>query len=195
MNIVKLIKNRRTVRAFSDKTIHERDLEKIISSGIWGPSLLAAGFQPWKFIIIKNKNIIAKISEKLAKRSETISISQRRILKTSASVVDSATVLIIVYNDKSLSKYLKRIKGLLREVAKCAEISAIAASMQNMILVAESIGIGSCWLDAPLFCEKQINKLSNCNDKLFAILALGYPKTKSVRSKRKAFEDTVKYIR
>ncbi len=64
-----------------------------------------------------------------------------------------------------------------------------------MILVAESLGVGSCWLDTPLFCEKEINKLLGIKDeKLIAILTLGYPAEKGRRSKRKSLSETVRFI-
>jgi len=64
-----------------------------------------------------------------------------------------------------------------------------------MILVAESLGIGSCWLTISLLCEKEINKLLGVkNEKLVAVLTLGYPQERGKRSKRKPISETVKYL-
>jgi len=77
--------------------------------------------------------------------------------------------------------------------AELAEISAISAAIQNMCLAAEYIGIGSCWLDLPLFCKKEINEFLGIRDDLTAILTLGYPAYdgKTKRSPRKPITETV----
>jgi nitroreductase len=195
MTVYDLIKSRKAIRAYTDKPINPNDLEKVISAGIWGPSLLAVGFQPWKFVVVENKEIIVHIGDELIKKIETIGIGGKKILRTSSLAVYSATALVVVYNDRSLSKFVGRFEPIYKKIAKYAEISAIAAAIQNMIIVAESTGIASCWLDAPLFCEKRINKVIDSSDKLVAILTLGYPKIKGRRSIRKPKNETVRRMK
>jgi hypothetical protein len=46
-----------------------------------------------------------------------------------------------------------------------------------------------------LFCEKEINELIKKDDKLIAVLTLGYSCEKGVRAKRKILSEIVEYIR
>ena len=58
-------------------------------------------------------------------------------------------------------KQSNKLKKGYAKFARIAEISAIAAAVQNMILMADTLGIKSCWLGAPLFCRNAIDNLLN----------------------------------
>ena len=60
MDIMELIKSRRSIRSFEDKEIPKELIEKIIEAGAWAPS--AINMQPWKFIAITNKKVISDIA-------------------------------------------------------------------------------------------------------------------------------------
>ena len=63
-----------------------------------------------------------------------------------------------------------------------------------MILMADTLGLGSCWLVFPIFCEKFINKLLGFDGQMVAMLTLGYPAEVGARSARKPINDIVGYI-
>ena len=52
--IEKIIKERRNVRAFKNKTIPKKVISKIIEMGIWAPNHRMT--EPWKFIIIQKNS-------------------------------------------------------------------------------------------------------------------------------------------
>ena len=56
MDVLKLIKNRQTVRKYKNSPISKNIIEQIIEAGRWGPSV--HGFQPWRFIVITNMSLI-----------------------------------------------------------------------------------------------------------------------------------------
>jgi len=77
------------------------------------------------------------------------------MLYPTISAVMSADLMIAVYNTRAFSNFSKKFNRDYLKNAELAEISAISAAIQNMCLAAEYIGIGSCWLDLPLFCKKK----------------------------------------
>ncbi len=204
MNILSLIKHRKSCRCFDKRSISTKVLEKIVEAGVWGPSLV--GKQPPYFVVIKDRNKIDKITTLTRRSIKRMGTSGRILyLNSTVSALQSASVLILIFNTRILAEsmsgfarienkskasvYFKRIEH--------AEISAIAASIQNMVLVAEYLRVGSCWLDMPVFAEKSIKKFLRIDNdkKMIAILALGYPvSVRGVRSPRKAFRKSVKYL-
>jgi len=193
MEILKLIKKRRTIRKYKKKQVPKKILDKIIKAGRWASSI--HGLQPWRFIVMRKKEVIEAISNILLKKSEKIGAGVNIILHFNSDVIRKTPSLIIIYSTCDFVKKVENLHKYYASNARIAEISAISAAIQNMILVAESLGIGSCWLDTPLFCEKEINKLLGVkNEKLVAILTLGYPAEKGKRSKRKPISETVKYL-
>lgn len=56
-----MIKDRRSVRKFSGKPIEKRILEEIVDCARLAPS--ARNIQPWKFVVVGDKEKLARISE------------------------------------------------------------------------------------------------------------------------------------
>ena len=60
---IQTIKERRSVRNFQEKDIDKELLREIIQAGKYAPSALNK--QPWKFIVITNKDFIQNLSLKI----------------------------------------------------------------------------------------------------------------------------------
>jgi len=192
MDILTLIKKRASIRKYKPKKIPCKKIKLIIEAGIWGPSI--HHFQPWKFIVVEKKYIINKIAKIVLKKFKKINVPSF-IFYPTITVLTNAQLMICVYNTKKLTKYLKKYNKIYFKKVGLVEISAISASIQNMILTAESLGIGSCWLDMPLLCSKEINNLLNMEEELAAVITFGYPNQKGIRSHRSPIYETVKYIK
>jgi nitroreductase len=118
--------------------------------------------QPWRFVIVRKKK------EKLAS------------LTKYAHVIKKANLCIAVFLDHESS--YDRTKDLL----------AIGAAIQNMLLYAYSLGIGTCWLGEILNRKEEVNVLLEVpqNMELVAVIALGYPNEKPT-SRRKEIDELV----
>lgn len=198
MNIVKLIKKRHSVRRYIDKAIPEDVIKAIVGAGVWGPSVPThLGIQPWKFIVVTDKRIISQLSNIMLEKSNESNTVVKFLLKAASQTMANAQTIIIVYNSGEwalLKNKYKEFYFCLKSLIPKAELSAISAAIQNMILTTESFGIGSCWLDTPVLCAEEINRLVNEDRELIAILTLGYPAEKSRRAPRKPMSETVRYI-
>jgi len=141
---LKFIKERRSIRSFQNKAIPEKEIEMILEAGRWTPS--ASNLQPWEFIVIKNKEILDKIS-KFAYYGQFIK--------------DVPIAIAIVGKIKINPKWYK--------------IDTTLVSM-NMTLMAWALRIGTCWLgDMNREKIKRIIGLDE-NDHLLTVLPFGYIK-------------------
>lgn len=192
MDILELIKKRHTIRKYQDKPVSADVTGKIIEAGRWSSSI--HGMQPWHFIVIKNKEIIGNIAAIMFEKSKKLSTGGNVLVRSSAESISNAQNLILVYNTKEFSCFAEKLKGDFKKTAWIAEICGISAAIQNMILAADSLGLGTCWFSTPLFCEEEINKLIQSTDELLAIISLGYANEKGKRSKRKSIEKAVRYL-
>ncbi len=86
---IRILKERRSVREFSDKAIEKRILEEIIDCARLSPS--ARNIQPWKFIVVTDKEKLAKISEHMEY----------------GSFIKDAAACIVVCGDKSVKRYVE----------------------------------------------------------------------------------------
>ena len=128
-DIFEVINNRRSVREYKTEQIKDEELEKIIDAGFMAPTARAA--EPWHFTIIQNKellNDINNISIEIMKDSNDDFLES--IANSGANILHNAPTLIVV----SAKKDAPNIQ------ADCS------AAIENMLLAAEGLDIGSCWL-------------------------------------------------
>ena len=199
MDILELIKGRKTIRKYQGKPIPREIIDKIIEAGIWGPSVPSfLMIQPWRFVVIEDKKIKKEITEIILKKSKEIGAGANILLSSSGRIIDSAPIVIMIYNSGDLKKLESKYKVVydkFGEIIPRAELSAISATIQNMILVAEGLGVSSCWLDTPLFCKDEINQLLKAEDELIAVLTLGYRAEEGKRCQRKPFSEMVSFVK
>ena len=181
--ILKNIKSRRSIREYLPKQIKQEDLDSIIEAAIYAPS--GHNDQPWHFTIIQNKELIAYISAKskeLMAKSE-IDWMRNMGLNPKINLTYNAPTLIIVSGNK---------------VATSPKVDC-SASIQNMLLTAESLNIGSVWIGLISFffsLEDEVKKLGIPEGyEPYYGVALGYKGSEKplIAPNRKL--DVVNYIR
>ena len=156
--MIKIIKERRSVRTFLDKDVNKELIKKIIEAGIWAPS--ACNLQPWLYVIIKDK----KKKNDIVKKGKT----QKFLL--------NAPVVIAVFYDSSVVK------------ENNANIQSVAASIQNMLLYAHYLGLGGLWMAAcenPKYV-KSLLKIPK-RYKFCAFVLLGYSKVKKILAPKRDY--------
>ena len=57
-----VINTRRSIREYEDKNVSDEDILKILKAGMQAPGS-RLGAEPWEFVVIKNKETLAKIGE------------------------------------------------------------------------------------------------------------------------------------
>ncbi len=60
-SVLEAIRKRRSVIRFESTTVPDEQIQEILDAGRWAPSWL--NNQPWRFILIKDKEIKEKISD------------------------------------------------------------------------------------------------------------------------------------
>lgn len=151
MDILKAVKERRSVRDFQKKKIPNELIDKLMEALIWAPS--AGNLQSRKFYFIKDNQI--------KKRIAAAALNQNFIAE--------APLVIIGCADSRISyKYGERGVYLY-------SIQDVALSIMGMMLVAHENGLGSTWVGA--FREEEVSKILNMPKNLrpVAIVPVGYP--------------------
>lgn len=128
--VLKAIKSRRSVRKYSDRQIDKETLGLIIEAGIFAPS--AHNDQPWHFTVIQNRALIDSISRRTKEILSKSDVQWMREFGKNPNIHLSyhAPVLIVVSGRKN---------------AVAPETDCNAA-IENMLIAAESLGVGSVWL-------------------------------------------------
>ena len=165
MDLLDVIRARRSVRKFSAEPVPWELIEKILEAGRWAPS--GMNNQPWRFAVVTNRDTVTAIS-KLTHYSKVVLESQ---------------VLIPVFLDTEKSYHREK------------DIQAIGACLQNMLLEIHSLGLGAVWLGEIIRSGSEIRSLLHLPDSLdlMAVLAIGHPDEQPRPTKRRAPKELLVY--
>ncbi len=169
--LLEIIKARRDVRGnrFISKEIEDKKLELILEAGISAPSV---GYsQPWKFVVIKDKNI----KENILKNFENENDKAKEIFKEMdlysklklEGIKEAPVNIAVLYTPQD-----GEVLGM-TSMKKMGEYSVVCA-IQNMWLMSRALNIGLGWVSI-LDEEKVLKELkADENSQLIAYLCLGY---------------------
>ena len=63
MDILEIIKTRRSIRRYESTPVSKEELDKILEAGRWAPS--ADNSQPWRFIALRSQEVRKKLADML----------------------------------------------------------------------------------------------------------------------------------
>lgn len=159
MELDKCIQERRSVRKYMAKKVSWPLISKILDAGVRAPS--SGNIQNYNFIVVQNK----KKKEEIANAANQLWMIE-------------APVFIVVCNNKD------KIKKFYEEEAEHYSIQNCAASAQNMLLTAYSLGLSTCWVGSyDEIALQRILKLPD-NIKIELIITLGYSDMKPKEPKK-----------
>ncbi|TCL76362.1 nitroreductase [Hydrogenispora ethanolica] len=127
---LKIIQQRRSIRSYQEEQIKEEELQVVLEAGLYAPN---AGDQAWHFTAVQNRALLERLNlaAKEAARQMPIEFLKELGNNDHFNCLYGAPTLIIVSGSERAPMPLD---------ADCA------AATQNLLLAAESIGLGSCWI-------------------------------------------------
>lgn len=170
MEFFDLVKNRRSVRKYKAQPVDKKDILKILDAANWAPS--AMNWQPWEFIVVSGKllkplgNSFRSVVEKMIYESEDNETAFNEEFVKFAAHYGGAPAVIVVLTKTSSEPNEKK-----------ASIESASAAMQNLILAAADLGLGTCWMTGPLRNERGLRDILDIPDdrEIVAVTPLGYP--------------------
>ncbi len=189
---LKVIKERRSVRRYEDKDIDPFLIEEILHMASWAPS--ADNDQPWKFVIVKNKETKTQIFDLFIARMKNY-YKKRGVpvdrIKSFWSGHFTAPVFIFAF----IHSQKEETDGEFREIEKIWNIQSVSNACQNILLAAKAMKLGSCWMGALLVIESEIKNLLHIPEdvQLMTVIALGYPAEKPLPRPRKSLSEIAYY--
>ena len=114
MDLLEIMRNRRSVRKYTGERIDDEKIEKVLQAGMLSAS--SKGRRPWEFIVVRSKETLEKMAHSRV---------------AGAAMLKGADTAIAVIADPE----------------KCdVWVEDCSIVMANMHLMADSLGLGSCWI-------------------------------------------------
>lgn len=151
MDVLEAIKARRSIRRYLNVPVEWDKIGSIIEAGKSAPS--SGNLQNWKFVIVTNKEERKAIAEACLQQYW----------------MSEAPIHIIVVAEPEPAIMHYGVRG-----EKLYTVQNCAAAVQNMLLEATALGLGSCWIGA--FEEDMLKKVIGCTERVRpqAVITIGY---------------------
>jgi len=189
MNVFSAIRTRRSIGVVKPDPVPKEMIEQILESGTWAPNHHRT--EPWRFFVVTGearRKLGEAISNFTKSTMETpISEENSKRLEREAQKPFRAPVIIAVAVEPMKSK-----KVLLKE-----EFAAVHAAVQNMLLVAHALGLGSIWRSGDVCYSQEIKQLFGLGDEseMVGFIYLGYPENRVERKgTRKHFTEKTSWF-
>lgn len=204
-DLLKIIKGRRSIREFTKDKISDKDIKLLIDAARHAPN--NTNRQAWKFIILKSDGIKKKIADAVREKME----------KTKANIQDeelaeifsdyseyflffsqAPTVIIPLYKTMPsvIEHMVSRIdKGTASKMPD-PELLSVSMAIQNLLLAAYTMGLGSCCMTSPLIALDEIKKILDIRPpfEIAALIPVGKYETAPVAPDRKEINKIIEIV-
>lgn len=129
---INTILNRRSTRKFQQIQIKDEELDAILNAGKYAPTAFSQ--QSWHFTVVQNQELLKKITEIIrdsVSKSDNSHLANLAKSENFAPFYSAPTVIIVTADEKAH-----------------APIHDGTLALGNMLLAAESLGLGACWVDS-----------------------------------------------
>lgn len=191
------IEKRRSIRKYKDKNIEVEKIKAILTAALQAPS--PKNRQPWRFVVIANPNEKKKLVASMRERiSKSLQKKEKRkdicaSLET-LNVIEEAPVFILICYRYGTAEYHDdgiKWKMAARDL-EVVELQAIGAAVENMLLKAEELGLGSLWCADIFYAYDIVEPYSS--DIVVSGVCLGYKNEMPLERPRNSISEMCKFI-
>lgn len=191
MDVFESIEQRRSIRKFKPESLPQPILDKILSAAAQAPS--GKNKQPWSFTIVSGdrRSEMVEVMHTGISRLESEGL-QTGSARATLRVMTEAPITIFVFNPTGKHPLLKR--NISETYADVVDIQSIGAAIQNMLLAAQALGVGSLWICDVFFGYEELCEWLGDQGQMIAAVSLGYPAQAPASRPRKPLGEIVRFL-
>lgn len=169
MTIFETIKRRRSIGKMTQERPTREQIERLLEAATHAPNHHKV--QPWKFIVLAGRARVELgelMAERLAGRLDgTVGDKGQAILEKERNKLLRSPVVIIVAAGKPTQPKVLEIEN----------VEAVAAAVQNMLLVAEEMGLACMWRTGDAAYDPHVKRWLGLapEDHIISFLYVGFP--------------------
>lgn len=200
MEVEEAIRLRRSVRSYLPQEVREEDLNKVLEAAILAPS--AGNAQNWAFVVVRDPEQRRRIAELIQNAHFIYFRDIRQDEADEESLRQRASNIFKTYYDVPVFIFVCR--ELRRQIIKPEEyaemqrlwdLESASAAIENMLLMARSLGLATCWTAVIALVEKELRELLQIPEEveIVAVTPLGYTSQFPEKRPRLPLEQVVHY--
>lgn len=202
MDLTRIIESRCSCRSFTDQAVTKEQLKELVRLAGLAPSVNNS--QPWKFVAIVNTEMLkcmadavrAKLNNLIPDANDEVKQTKNKVEWFSTFFADAPAVIAVL--SKPYEAVADKALGVthlthqdINQMRGYPDIQSLGAAVQNILLAATDIGLGSCWLSGPLVAREELEKCLKAEEPwhLSAMVAIGYPKIDCKQQEKKSVDE------
>lgn len=190
------IVTRRSIRKFRPDAVPLSVIQEILEAARVAPS--GKNDQPWEFVVLggeEKERFCACMEAGLRRETEKPLLPESHGGLADAwntlRIMRQAPITIAVLNRFEGTPFAEIGKG--RRIGEIIATQSIGAAIQNMLLRAEDLGIGTLWIGNTIFAYPELAAFLETEHQLVAAVSLGYADEKPNARPRRPLESMVTY--
>lgn len=175
-----LIRTRRSIRRYTGRPISPDTIALLLTAATWAPS--AHNRQPWRFVVLENSaakaRLAAAMGAQLRRDLAADGLAAEAIERDAGRAytrISGAPALILLCMTLADMDDYPDARRHAHEATMA--VQSVAMAGQNLLLAAHALGLGACWLCAPLFCADTVRQTLDlpADWQPQGLITLGYP--------------------
>jgi nitroreductase len=193
---LRTINERHSVRTFTKDDVTEDEITVLLRAANAAPS--AHNQQAWKFIILRGDKK-QELAQLVTAQSASFPRPAAALLRMGAKSILSAPVVIAVANTGDLIRHGTELFKVEKETAhdffRTMEIQSSAAAVENILLSATSLGLGTVWLGVLYLIKDEVLRfLGEPEGEFMAVVPVGRPAKAGSGPKKQPVEMKIKSL-
>jgi coenzyme F420-0:L-glutamate ligase/coenzyme F420-1:gamma-L-glutamate ligase len=184
-----LIVERRSIRRYQQKPVPHPLIVEMLTSAQWSAS--AHNRQPWRFVVIQDaqqkEHLARKMGERLradlTRDNQPLDLIENDVQRSYDRITSAPLIIMICLSMVDMDTYPDDRRNQNEFIMA---VQSVALAGQNILLTAHHLGLGACWMCAPLFCPDVVRDALNLPDDWQAqgMLTIGYPAQERTSTRR-----------
>jgi coenzyme F420-0:L-glutamate ligase / coenzyme F420-1:gamma-L-glutamate ligase len=178
--LVSLLQSRRSIRRYQAAAVPRPVLEQLLAAATWAPS--AHNRQPWRFAVITAAETRHRLAEAMGRRLRadlaadraSPAAIERDVGRSYQRITQAPALILVCLTMAEMDNYPDPPR---QEKEWLMAVQSTAMAGQNLLLTAHALGLGACWLCAPLFCPDTVRKTLDLPQdwQPQGLITVGYP--------------------
>ena len=192
------IEERRSIRKYTNQPVEKAVIEEVIRAAALAPS--AKNRQPWKYLVYagaEKEKLVDQIEIGLYREREVSPILPESAFGlpdayNTLRIMRQAPMILVVLNTNGRNPYEEIDTD--HRISEICDSLSIGASIENLILKAEDLGLGTLWIANTFFAYPELVEYIGTEYQLVSAVALGYPAEAPAARPRKPLEEIVEFM-
>ncbi len=181
-DLLSLLATRRSIRRYRPEPVPDTVVDQLLTAAAWAPS--AHNRQPWRFAVIRRREAKERLATAMGRRLRAdltadqvpAELIAKDVNRSYQRITGAPLLVLLCLTMVDMDSYPDPRR---QQHEQTMAVQSTAMAGQNLLLAAHRLGLGACWMCAPLFVPELVRQTLQLPADWLpeALITIGYPAT------------------